>query len=304
MNDQPLFDQPLFAVFGGTGFLGRRIVRRLAEAGHRVRIVSRRPVLPDWAGKRHHLDLVAADIRDEAATAHAVQGADALVNAVSLYVESSRETFADIHVEAAAQLAGLARDAGVKRLVQISGLGVDSRSPSAYVRARTRGEAAVRASFPAAVMLRPSVIFGPDDAFLSALAGVTKLPVIPLFGRGVTRLQPVLVDDVAEAAARVMEAVGGHAQVLELGGGQVCTYRAVVEAMLARRGRRRLLMPVPFAAWRLIAATLSLLPNPPLTRDQLVLMATDNVATGEHPGFGALGIAPRGVLEWLADPAG
>lgn len=290
------------AVFGATGFLGKRIVRHLAGAGHRVRMVSRRPLLPDWATEAHRIDLVAADIRDEAATARAVQGVDGAVNAVSLYVESGTATFTAIHVDAAAQLAGLARAAGVRRLVQISGLGVDPDSPSSYVRARTRGETVVRAAFPGAVMLRPSVIFGPGDAFLAALDGVTRLPVIPLFGRGETRLQPVMADDVAAAAVRVLEGAGGDDTVFELGGAEACSYREVVKAVLARHGRRRLLMPVPFGAWRLIAATLSLLPNPPLTRDQVVLMATDNVATGQQPGFDALGIRPRGVLEWIAGP--
>jgi uncharacterized protein YbjT (DUF2867 family) len=292
--------QPVIAVFGGTGFLGRRIVRRLAASGARVRIVARRPTLPAWAGEAHTLDLLAADIRDEAAVTRAVQGADGVLNAVSLYVETRELGFDAVHVEAAALLATAAQAADVPRFAQVSGLGVDLQSPSPYVRARSRGEEAVSAAFPGAVMLRPSVIFGEGDAFLSALEGVTRLPVIPLFGRGDTRLQPVLVDDVAEAAARVLAGQGGEATVFELGGAEDLSYREIVAGLLRLRGRRRLLLPVPFAAWRAIAAVMKILPNPPLTFDQVVLMAQDNVVGGEQAGFKELGITPRGVLEWLA----
>ena len=295
-----MVQQPLIAVFGGTGFLGRRIVRRLAAKGARVRIVSRRPTLPAWAGEGDMLDLLAADIRDEAAVIRAVQGTDGVVNAVSLYVETRELSFEAVHVEAAALLATAAQAAGVRHFVQISGLGVDEQSPSPYVRARTRGEVAVREAFPGAVMLRPSVIFGHGDAFLSALEGVTRLPVIPLFGHGGTRLQPVLAEDVAKAAVRVLAGQAGEATVFELGGAEVLSYREIVEGVLRVRRRRRLLLPVPFAAWYAIAYVMKILPSPPLTYDQVVLMEQDNVVGGNQAGFGELGISPRGVLEWLA----
>lgn len=292
-------NQPLAAVFGGTGFLGRHVVRALATSGARVRIVARRPALPAWSTDEHALELAAADIRDETAVARAVQGADGVVNAVSLYVESGADTFEAIHVEAAARLARAARAAGVARLVQLSGIGVDPASDSRYVRARTRGEAAVREAFPGALIVRPSVIFGPGDTFVSALTGVSRLPVIPLFGRGATRLQPVHVDDVARAIARLVEGAGGGRDTFELGGAEVLSYREILVAVLRRLGRRRLLLPVPFAAWRVIAAMLQPLPNPPLTRDQVILMEHDNVV-GEGVGtFADLGLSPAAFVASL-----
>lgn len=294
---------PLATVFGGTGFLGRRIVRRLANAGMRVRIAARHPEVPDWATPGHDLEPATADVRDEAAVARALEGADAVVNAVSLYVEKrGGPGFDAVHVEGAARVALLASAAGASRLLHVSGLGVDPDSESAYVRARWRGEVAVQEAFPAAVMLRPSALFGPRDALLAGLAAVTRLPVVPLFGDGSVRLQPVFVADLAAAAARLLDGGRDAAAIYEFGGAETLSYRELVAGVLAAHERRRLLLPVPFAAWRLLARLMQLLPRPPLTRDQVVLMARDNVVAGSHPGFAALDIAPRGVLEWLRNP--
>jgi uncharacterized protein YbjT (DUF2867 family) len=183
--------------------------------------------------------------------------------------------------------------------VLISGIGADARSPSRFVRARARGEQAVREVFPGAVVMRPSVMFGKGDAFLSTLADVSRLPVVPLFGRGDTRLQPVFVADVANAVSRVIgERANGHA-VYELGGAQVYEYREVVTRVLAHLGRRRPVMPVPFPVWRAMATAMKVLPHPPLTRDQVLLMESDNVV---HDGVGTftdLGVSPRSLEECL-----
>lgn len=290
----------LTTVFGGTGFLGRRVVRRLVEAGGRVRIAARYPELPGWATSEDPIELAEADVTDPRSLNPALRGADAALNAVSLYVEQrGGPSFDQVHVEGAAALARAAQAEGVARLAHVSGLGVDPESDSPYVRARWAGEEAVRAIFPAAVMLRPSVLFGPDDSLLSTLKGITRLPVIPLFGRGDTRLQPVLVDDIAAAAAQVLDPETEAAPVYELGGAETCSYRELVEQVLAVCDRRRVLLPVPFAVWRVLATLMKPLPNPPLTFDQVVLMERDNVVPGDRPGFAELGIEPRGVLEWL-----
>jgi len=290
----------LTTVFGGTGFLGRRVVRQLVEAGGRVRIAARHPQLPGWATPEHPIELAEADVTDPPSLDPALRGANAALNAVSLYVEQrDGPNFNDIHVEGAAALARAAQAEGVTRLAHVSGLGVDSGSDSPYVRARWAGEEAVRAIFPEAVMLRPSVLFGPDDSLVSTLKGITRLPVIPLFGRGETRLQPVLVDDIAAAAARVLDPQADAETVYELGGADTCSYRELVEQVLTVCERRRLLLPVPFVVWRLLATLMKPLPNPPLSFDQVVLMERDNVVPGDHPGFATLGIEPRGVLEWL-----
>jgi uncharacterized protein YbjT (DUF2867 family) len=285
----------LTTILGGTGFLGNAIVRELASDGAPVRIAARHPVRPDWATDAHAIELATADIRDEASVVLALDGASAVVNAVSLYVESGGDTFEAIHVRGAARVGRAARMAGLERLVLVSGIGIDPASPSSYVRARTAGEQAVREAFPDAIIVRPSVLFGPGDAFLSTLAGVSRLPVIPLFGRGDTRLQPVLVDDVAKGIARLLGGAGGEQRLFEFGGGEVCSYREIVERVLGHFGRRRLLLPVPFPVWRLLAALLKPLPRPPLTRDQVILMEEDNVVSGRVGTFAELGVEPQAL---------
>lgn len=293
--------EPIVTVFGGTGFLGREIVRQLADKGWWVRVAARHPdkAGPPPAGAQR--ESVRADIRDPKSVAKAVDGADAVVNAVSLYAEGRGLDFQAIHVRGAAVLAREARLAGVARLVHISGIGVDAASPSRYVRARTWGEDAVRDDFEQATILRPSVLFGPGDDFLATLDKVTLLPIVPLFGRGETRLQPVHVDDVARAVVAALRRPDTAGQTFELGGARVCRYREVVEQVLAHRGRKRPLLPFPMPLWKLGAGMLSILPNPPLTADQVILMETDNLASPDHPGFTDLGIEPVGIREVLAE---
>lgn len=287
-------------VFGGTGFLGSVIVRQIVTSGRRVRIAARHPALPAWAGDDVGIELATADVRDEDSVARALDGAFAAVNAVSLYTESGgNDTFNAVHVEGAGRVARLAQDAGVRRLVLISGIGADTASPSSYVRARAHGEQSVRAGFPDAIIVRPSVLFGPQDAFLSNLARLSQLPVIPLFGRGDTRLQPVLVDDVARAVAHLTGSPDPPSSLFELGGAQVYTYREIVEQVLAHLGRRRPLIPVPFFLWRMLAALTRPLPQPPLTRDQVLLMQPDNVVGDGVGTFADIGITPHSLEESL-----
>ncbi len=285
-------------VFGGSGFLGRRVVARLAGGAATVRVAVRHPQRFDHA----QAEAVRADVRDESSVTAALQGARAAVNAVGLYVEQGAATFDAVHVAGAARVARCARAAGVERLVHISGIGADPQSPSAYVRARGAGEAAVREAFPEAVILRPSVLFGPGDAFLSVFDDITRrAPAFPLFGSGETRLQPVFVDDVAEAVARALEDPATSGRTLELGGPDVWPFREIVKRVLEYRRRRRPLVPLPFAAWEALASTLALLPSPPLTRDQVALMRHDNVVDPERDGFAALGIQPRGLDQLLRE---
>ena len=194
---------PLVTVFGGTGFLGQRVVRRLLDRGHRVRIAARHPNRADRLSS-DHLECIRADVLDPASIGRAVRGAQAVVNAVSLYVEKDDLSFGAVHVHGAREVARAAAEAGVIRMIHVSGIGSDARSGDAYIQARGEGEAAAHEAFPAAVLVRPAVMFGPEDAFLRGIAGlVRRLPFYPLFGRGETRLQPVHVADVAEAVARL-----------------------------------------------------------------------------------------------------
>ncbi len=281
------------AVFGGTGFLGRRVVRHLLDKAFSVRVVSRHPETHAGAPVQQHSASVFADIHDEPSVVRAIDGAHGVVNAVSLYVERGTETFDAVHVAGARRLARLAKRLGVQRLVQVSGIGADPKSASLYVRKRGEGELAVRAEFPGAIIVRPAVMFGPDDAFLTTLIRLLKLlPVYPMFGSGKTRLQPAYVEDVGEAIARCLEAGGASDTIYELGGPRIYTYEDLLRTIGDRLKRRLILVPVPFAAWHALARMAELLPKPALTRNQVELMQIDTTASTGMPGFGTLGIAP------------
>jgi len=289
-------------VFGGTGFLGRRVVRHLREREFSVRIASRHP---DRAHRLFGLDdpllqSVEANIHDERSVADALAGAYGVVNAVSLYVERGRETFHSVHVESAQQVAAQAHRAAVERVAHVSGIGADAASQSLYVRKRGEGELAVRAAFADALVIRPAVMFGPDDAFLTTiLKFLRQLPIYPMFGGGLTRLQPAYVEDVAEAIARALQGAEAHAITYECGGPRVYSYEEFLRAVANEAGLKRILIPIPFAAWHTLAWISEMLPSPPVTRNQVELMQVDNVCSPEMPGFGQLGISPRSVEEML-----
>lgn len=293
MTDGPI------TVFGGTGFLGRAITRELLEAGHSVRIAARSPRLPKDIDDGDPITLCRADIQDEDSVAQALEGASGVVNAVSLYVESRRLTFDAIHVEGAGRLARLAHAAGISRLVHVSGIGVDEHSASPYVSARARGEAAVLKAFPKATLLRPSVLFGPDDAFLTTLEKLTRLPAIPLFGQGEAQLQPVHVKDVARAVGKVLGPRPPAWRLFELGGEDAMRYRDIIRLVMAHLHRDHPLVPIPMPIWRMLATLLSPLPSPPLTHDQLSLLAQDNIVGPDVGTFTDLGIIPRSLRESL-----
>lgn len=288
-------------VFGGTGFLGSRVVRELIDAGHAVRLAARRPMRPPWAEPGDPLELVRADICCESEVGHALKDARGAVNAVSLYVESRQLSFEDVHVKGAGTLARLAQVEGVETFIQLSGIGASTSSRSRYVRARGRGESAVVDAYPKAVIFRPSVMFGPGDAFLSRLAGLTRLPVIPLFGSGQTRLQPVHVVDIARAIVRLSGDAPHERRLFELGGPDMLRYREVLELVMAHLKRERPLLTIPFPLWHLFALMAGPLPGPPLTRDQVYMMAEDNTV-GEGVGtFADLDILPRSLRDALPE---
>jgi len=285
-------------VFGGTGFLGRRVVRHLRDKGFSVRIASRHP--SSSRDDDPHVRLIGADIRERRSVETAVVGAFGVVNAVSLYVERGTDTFQALHVAAAERVAEQARKAGVERLIQISGIGADAASPSPYIRARGQGEQAVRQAGAGAVIVRPAVMFGPDDAFLNTLVQLLRwLPVFPMFGRGETRLQPVDVEDVGEAVARLMQRTGRQAITVECGGPRVYAYEELLRTIARAANVKRVLVPVPFAAWHALARVAEMLPGAPITRNQVELMAIDTVASADVPGFADLGISPAAMEQIL-----
>ena len=292
------------AVFGGTGFLGRRVVRHLRRCGLSVRSASRHPDRGKglFALDDPQLQSVEADIHDEQSVARVLAGAYGAVNAISLYVEHGTETFHSLHVECAQRLATQARQAGVERLVHVSGIGADVASPSRYVRKRGEGELAVRAAFADALLIRPAVMFGPDDSFLTTIITLLeRLPIYPMFGRGLTRLQPAYVDDVAEAITRALQRTEKHPITFECGGPRVYSYEELLKAVAHEAGLKPKLIPIPFAAWHVLAWFAEMLPNPPITRNQVELMQIDNVASPEMPGFGELGISPLSIEDILPE---
>jgi uncharacterized protein YbjT (DUF2867 family) len=283
--------EQIVTVFGGTGFLGRRVVRHLLDQGFGVRIASRHA---QQAGEGTGGESIRADINNEASVIAAFIGTYAVVNAVSLYRERGSETFNTLHVKAAERLARQAHHAGIERLVHVSGIGADAQSKSSYIRSRGEGELVVQNAFPNAVMVRPAVMFGPDDAFLTTLVTLLKrLPAYPMFGQGTTRLQPVHVEDVAEAIVRALQPGALHAVAYELGGPRVYMYKDLVKLIADRLQKRRILFPTPFPIWHALAAIAEMVPGAPLSRSQVELMETDTVVATGMSGFDALGISPK-----------
>lgn len=248
------------------------------------------------------LQLIRADIHDERLVADALADAYGAVNAVSLYVEHGRETFHSVHVQSAQRVAAQARRAGVKRLLHLSGIGADSASPSLYIRKRGEGELAVREAFADAILVRPTVMFGPDDAFLSRILELLKrLPIYPMFGNGQMKLQPVYVEDVGQAIATLLQQEQTGPVVFEFGGPRVYSYEELVKTVANIAGIKCILIPVPFAAWHLLAWMADKFPSPPITRNQVELMQIDSMSSPGMPGLGELGIAQHSINQMLPD---
>jgi uncharacterized protein YbjT (DUF2867 family) len=282
-------------VFGGTGFVGRRIARHLSATAQ-VRIASRHPA----PAGGDNMEQVVADAHDERLVEAAVESADGVVNAISLYTEHGGDTFHSVHVEAATRIARAARRAGVKRLVHLSGIGADPASRSPYIRSRGEGEAAVQAAFPGAVVVRPAVMFAPDDAFLTTIVRLLRSsPAYPLFGDGRTRLQPVYADDVAAAIAQILRQTPRPYPIYELAGPRIYSYEELLRTVARTAELRPALVRIPFAFWGAAAGLAEMLPHPPLTRNQVELMQIDTTASASRPGLGQLGISPRSLEDEL-----
>lgn len=289
--------KPLVTVFGGSGFLGRHTVRALAKAGHRIRVAVRRPASANYLPPMGHvgqIQLVKCDVRDADQVARALQGADAAVNLVGTLFGD----FEGLHVDGAVNVAKAAREACVATLVHVSAIGADPQAPSRYAASKGDGETAVREAFADAAILRPSILFGPEDRFFNKFAWLARIvPALPLVGGGHTRFQPVFVGDVAGAILRCVEDASTRARTYELGGPTVYSFKELMQIMLRETGRRRLLVPVPFFLASIQAFFLQLpafvLPiEPLLTPDQVKMLRTDNVVHDGAPTLEDLGVAP------------
>lgn len=274
----------LVTIYGGSGFVGRHLVRALAKRGWRIRVAVRRP---DLAGHLQPLGVVGqiqpvqANLRYPDSVARAAEGASAIVNLVGILYESGAQTFDAVQAEGAASVAKAAKAEGA-RLVQMSAIGADKDSASGYGRSKALGEAAVFAAKRDAIVMRPSIVFGPEDDFFNRFASLARIsPFLPLIGGGETKFQPVFVGDVAEALAKAVEGEAKGGEIYELGGPEVKSFRALMELTLQEIGRKRILLPLPFALARLQAFFMELLPKPMLTRDQVTMLQTDNVVSNE-----------------------
>jgi NADH dehydrogenase len=286
----------VITVFGGSGFIGRHLVQRLARRGWIIRVAVRRPdaaLFLKPLGDVGQITPVAANLRHAGSVRAAVAGADAVVNLVGILYQGGKQRFDAVHAEGARTVAEAARAAGATRLIQMSALGADPASPAEYARSKAAGEQAAKAAFPGATIVRPSIVFGPEDGFFNRFAAMARFsPALPLIGGGRTRFQPVYVGDVAEAMACILDDDSTAGRVYELAGPTVYSFKELMELTLATIRRRRLLLPLPFWAATLQATFLELLPVPPLTRDQVALLRRDNVASPGALGLADLGITP------------
>jgi uncharacterized protein YbjT (DUF2867 family) len=293
----------LITVIGGAGFIGRHVVRALAKRGFRVRVASRRPDLAghtQTSGTPGQVMPVQCNLRYPDSVIAACAGASAVINLPGLLHGSGAQSFDAVHAVGAETAAKAAKVAGAKVFIQMSAIGADANSTSAYGRTKAAGEARARAHFPGAIILRPSIVFGPEDGFFNLFAGLARIsPVLPLIGGGLTKFEPVFVGDVAEAVARLVERGEANGLTHELGGPDRRSFKELMEFTLETIGRKRLLVPVPWGIAKIQGLVLGLLPRPLLTVDQVELLKTDNVVSAAAIRAGrtleGLGIQARGI---------
>ncbi len=293
----------LVTIIGGSGFLGRHITRALARQGHRIRVAVRRPDLAGHVqplGTPGQIMPVQANLRYPESVEAACAGSDVVINLVGVLFSSGGQTFSALHAHGARVAARAAKNAGAAQFIQMSAIGADEDSASEYARTKAEGEAAAREEFPGATIIRPSIVFGPEDNFFNQFAAMARFsPVLPLIGGGETRFQPVFVGDVAEAIATLVANGNGNGKTWEFGGPAQRSFRELLEYVLEVTGRKRLLVPVPFGLARIKATILGLLPNPLLTADQVDLLKSDNVvsdaAIAEGRTLEGLGIKPEPI---------
>ena len=298
--------QGLVTVFGGSGFIGAQVTRALAKQGYRVRVAVRRPGLGyrlPLMGDVGQIEVVQANLRNPESIGRALDGAEGCINLVGVLYETGRQSFAGLHAQGAEEIAAACAAHGVKRMVQVSAIGADAQSPSKYARTKAAGEAAVRKLLPQAAIVRPSVVFGVDDALFNRFASMASLmPMLPLPGGGDTKFQPIFVGDVAAAIVAALREPSAAGKIFEIGGPDIYTYRQLIELTLAQIHKTRQLIDLPWGLAKLIGRLGDLqakvLPFAPLlTADQVELLQHDNIASKSLPGLKALGVSAPVAVE-------
>lgn len=296
-------DRKLVTVFGGSGFVGRYVVKALAERGYRVRVACRRPDLAGFLrplGTVGQVQPIQANLRYPASVAKAVEGSDAVVNLVGILYASGKQNFGAVQARGARTVAEATKHAGISTLVQMSAIGADAESNIAYAKTKAEGEVAARQNVPTAIIVRPSIVFGPEDDFFNRFADMaTKTPALPLIGGGETLFQPVYVGDVAEVIARGVDGDLEPAATYELGGPRVASFKDCLTLMLDTIQRDKIMLPIPFGIAKIQGAILGLLPKPLLTKDQVRMLEMDNVVSETAKTSGhtldGLGINPQSM---------
>jgi len=293
----------LITIIGGSGFVGRHIVRALARRGYRIRVACRRPDLAGHLqplGNTGQIMMVQANVRYPASLAAACEGAYAVINLTGVLYSAGAQSFDAVHVFGAEASAKAAKAAKARLFIQMSAIGADETSAADYARSKAEGEKRARAAFPGAIVLRPSIVFGPEDSFFNRFAGMARFsPFLPLIGGGETRFQPVFAGDLGEAVARLVDRGEADGNTYELGGPETLSFKQLMQFTLDTIGRKRALVPLPWGVAKLQAAVMGLLPKPLLTSDQVELLKTDNVVSDAARRDGrtleGLGVTPRGI---------
>jgi len=293
----------LITIIGGSGFAGRHIVRALAQRGYRIRVACRRPDLAGYLqplGNTGQIMAVQANVRYPASLAAACEGAYAVINLTGVLHSAGAQSFDAVHVFGAEASAKAAKAARARVFIQMSAIGADAGSSAAYARSKAEGEARARASFPGTIVLRPSIIFGPEDSFFNRFAELARFsPFLPLIGGGQTQFQPVFAGDVGEAVARLVDAGEADGKTYELGGPETFSFKELMQFTLNTIGRSRALLPLPWGIAKVQAAIMGLMPNPILTLDQVEMLRHDNVvseeARREQRTLEGLGVTPQGI---------
>ena len=293
----------IVTIIGGSGFVGRHIVRALAKRGYRIRVACRRPDLAGHVqplGTTGQVMPIQANVRYPASLAAACDGAYAVINLVGVLSSGGAQSFEALHVFGAEAAAKAAKTAKASVFIQLSALGADANSTSAYARSKANGEIRAKAAFPGTIVLRPSIVFGPEDNFFNQFAGMSRLaPALPLIGGGNTKFTPLFAGDLAEVVALLVDKGEATGKTYELGGPEVFTFRQLLQFTLDTIGRKRLLVPVPWFAAKLLGTVMGILPKAPLTADQVELLKTDNVvseaASREGRDLASFGIVGRSI---------
>ena len=295
----------LVTIFGGSGFIGRHLVKKLANKGFRIRVAVRNPHLAGFLkipGKVGQIELHQSNIRDKESIDRVIQGSDIVVNLVGIISETSNQKFNNLHISGIDQISKLAKKNNVRKLIHLSAIGANINSSSRYAFTKGKGEIVLRKNFASATIIRPSIVFGPEDKFFNRFAGIARLsPFLPLFGGGKSKFQPVYVEDLCDAIIKSAENSSLESQIIELGGPQIYDFKQLMEILLKTIKRKRILISLPIGVAYVTGFLFNKLPNPLLTIDQVRLLETDNIVSKENLTFADLGIEPKSLVDILPD---